>query len=259
MILDRIVADCRKNLIDRKNEISPAEMRKMAAAQPAPLDFKASLQSGRGIRLIAEVKKASPSKGVIRPDFDPVAIARAYAANGAAAISILTEEKYFLGNIGYLKRIKDALGNSRLPLLRKDFIFDAYQLYEARAFGADALLLIVAILSSDELRALLDLSQNLGMACLVEVHNEREISVALDSGADIIGINNRDLQTFKTDLATTGRLRPLIPPGKIVVSESGIKTRADIRQLELLGINAVLIGEAFMSEPDIAKKMRELL
>lgn len=259
MILDRIVADCRKNLIDRKNEISPAEMRKMAAAQPVPLDFKASLQSGRGIRLIAEVKKASPSKGVIRPDFDPVAIARAYAANGAAAISILTEEKYFLGNIGYLKRIKDALGNSRLPLLRKDFIFDAYQLYEARAFGADALLLIVAILSSDELRALLDLSQNLGMACLVEVHNEREISVALDSGADIIGINNRDLQTFKTDLATTGRLRPLIPPGKIVVSESGIKTRADIRQLELLGINAVLIGEAFMSEPDIAKKMRELL
>ncbi|MBN1366375.1 MAG: indole-3-glycerol phosphate synthase TrpC [Dehalococcoidales bacterium] len=259
MILDEIVADCRKDLTFRQNNVSLAEMQKLAPAQPGPLDFKAALQSEKGIRLIAEVKKASPSKGIIRPDFDPVEIAETYAINGAAAISVLTEPKYFMGNIAYLKKIKDALGNRRLPLLRKDFIFDNYQIYEARAFGADALLLIAAILTPDKLKALLDLSTSLGMACLVEVHNEKEVETALSGGAEIIGINNRDLQTFKTDIMTTERLRPLVPPGKIVVSESGIKTRTDILKLEKLGVNAVLIGEAFMAERDIAGKMRELL
>ncbi len=205
------------------------------------------------------MKKASPSKGIIKGDFDPIEIAMTYAVNGAAAISVLTEQNYFLGHLYYLKAIEEALRNKCIPLLRKDFIFDEYQVYESRAFGADALLLIRAILTSARLKTLLELSRNLSMNCLVEVHNEKELETALKTGAEIIGINNRDLQTFKTDLKTTERLLPLIPPGKTIVSESGIKTRADIKKLEKLGVNAVLIGEAFMAAPDIAAKMRELL
>lgn len=259
MILDEIVAACRKDLADRKRDITLPEMKRLAKAQPDPLDFKAALKSDKGIRLIAEVKKASPSKGVIKGDFDPIEIALTYASNGAAAISILTEPNYFLGHLYYLKAVEEALGNKQIPLLRKDFIFEEYQVYESRAFGADALLLIAAILTPDKLKTLRDLSRNLGMYCLVEVHNEKELETALGAGAEIIGINNRDLQTFKTDLKTTERLISLIPPGKIIVSESGIKTRADIQKLEKLGVNAVLIGEAFMAAPDIAAKMRALL
>ncbi len=186
-------------------------------------------------------------------------IARTYADNGAAVISILTEPRYFQGNINHLKDIRGALGNRGLPLLRKDFIFDPYQVYESRAYGADALLLIVAILTPGKLKTLLRLSHELGITCLVEVHNESELDVALRSRARIIGINNRDLKTLTVDLTTTERLRPLIPADRIVVSESGIKDRSDIERLKRCGVNAVLIGESLVSAPDIAVKMKELL
>jgi len=257
MILDEIVSGNMQELEYKKRSLPVAELRRMALEQPPALDLAAALR-GDGIQLIAEVKKASPSRGIIRPDFDPVEIAIIYAGNGAAAVSVLTESGYFQGSLDHLKDIRNALHN-KLPLLRKDFIFDLYQVYESRAYGADSLLLIVAILKLEELQALLRLSHELGMSCLVEVHNEAEVEIALSSEARIIGINNRDLTTFSVDIATTERLSPLIPPDRIVVSESGIKERADIEKLSQLGVDAVLIGESLMAAPDIAAKMRELL
>ncbi len=258
MILQRIVADNRADLEARKRAVPLAELQEMASGQPPPIDFASALR-GDGIRLIAEVKKASPSRGIISHDFNPVEIALTYAGNGAAAISVLTESRYFQGSLDYLKEIKKALGNRSLPLLRKDFIDDPYQVYESRAYGADAILLIVAILTPQSLAEMLELSHQMGMSCLVEVHNEDEVEIALASGAGIIGINNRDLNTFAVDLATTGRLRPLIPPDRIVVGESGIKSRDDMEKLKKWGVDAVLIGEALMSAPDIAARMKELL
>ncbi len=258
MILDEIVEYNRTELGNVKSSVPLEELRKATLGQPEPLDFATALR-GDGIRLIAEVKKASPSRGVIRADFSPVEIARTYAANGASAISVLTEEKYFQGSLDYLRDIRDALGDNKIPLLRKDFIFDSYQVYQARAYGADALLLIVAILSPEKLDELLSLSHRLGMKCPVEVHNEAELETALKSGAGIIGINNRDLTTFKVDISTTRRLRRLIPGDKIVVSESGIKTRDDIKKMKDWGVDAVLIGEALMASTDIASKIKELL
>jgi indole-3-glycerol phosphate synthase len=258
MILDKVVADVSFELLKKKGRVPLDEMKKKALAQPAALDFSAALR-GDSIRLIAEVKKASPSRGTIRQDFNPLDIARIFNNNGAAAISVLTEPKYFLGSIDYLRDIKKALAGKPLPLLRKDFIIDPYQIYEARAYGADCVLLIAAILTPQKLAELLQLSRLIGMMNLVEVHHEAELDTALESGASIIGINNRDLNTFNVDLKTTSRLRPLIPPGRIVVSESGIRSRRDMEQLEEWGINAALIGEAFMSAPDIAAKMKELL
>ncbi len=242
----------------RKKRLPLAEVRRLAKAQPPPLDLAEALR-GDGVRLIAEVKKASPSRGVIREDFNPVAIAGIYAAGGAAAISVLTEAHYFQGSLEYLKDIRNALGENRPPLLRKDFIFDPYQVYESLAYGADSLLLIAAILTPEMLVALCALSYELGLSCLVEVHNECDLETALESGAGIIGINNRDLNTFTVDLATTARLRPLIPADRIVISESGIRNRDDIDNLRRLGVDAVLIGEALMAAPDIAARMRELL
>ena len=258
MILDQIVADNHLELEARKRVTPLAELQRVALGQSPPLDFALALRGDR-IQLIAEVKKASPSRGVIRSDFDPVAIAQIYANNGASAISVLTETKYFRGSLNHLNDIKEALGNKRPPLLRKDFITDPYQIYESRAYGADSLLLIVAILSSQKLKALLELSHELGMNCLVEVHNEAEVEIALRSGARIIGINNRDLKTFAVDLATTESLRPLIPKDKIVVSESGIKDRHDMDKMRQWNVNAVLIGESLISAPDIAARMKELL
>ena len=257
MILVDIVKSKKKELASSKRNFPLEEVKKMILAQLPPLDMAAVLKKG-GVQLIAEVKRASPSKGVIRTDFDPAEIAKIYVKNGAAAISVLTESAYFHGSLEHLKNIRIAV-NNRIPLLRKDFIFDPYQVYESRASGADGLLLIVAILSSQKLSELLQLSHQLGMSCLVEVHDEAELEVALKSGASIIGINNRDLNTFTIDLKTTGRLRSLIPPDRIVVSESGIKSRADIQKLKEWGVNAALIGEALMTAPDIAAKMRELL
>lgn len=258
MILDQIVADKKVELEARKRAIPLFEVEKEIARQPAPLDFAKALR-GKGVRLIAEVKRASPSKGLIRADFDPLGIARTYAENGASAISVLTEARYFQGSLSYLPEIKTALGNKQIPLLRKDFLTDPYQIYESRANGADALLLIVAILTEAKLNELHGLAHQLGMGCLVEVHNESELKIALESNAGVIGINNRDLTTFETDLTTTERLRPLIPEDKIVVSESGIKDRRDMEKLRGWGVDAVLIGESLMASRDIAAKMKELL
>lgn len=257
MILDDIVAAKREELAAIQQHVSLLRLQGMAQAQPPALDFAASLR-GEGIRLIAEVKKASPSAGLIRTNFNPVEIALIYADNGAAAISILTETKYFQGSLDHLRAIKEALVNRRIPLLRKDFIFDPYQVYEARAYGADSLLLIIAILTPDKLKNLLALSRQLGMECLVEVHDETDLEIALKSDAQVIGINNRDLKTFKTDLTTTERLRPLIPEDRIVVSESGIKSRDDLAKLRQWRVNAVLIGESLVASSDIAAKMKEL-
>ncbi len=258
MILDRIVADNSLELEARKRSFLLVELQRMALEQPAPLDFASALR-GESVQLIAEIKKASPSRGVIRSDFNPAEIAQTYAGNGASAISVLTETRYFQGSLNYLKSIREALGNKKLPLLRKDFLYDPYQIYESRAYGADSLLLIVAILNYEKLKELLLLSHELGMDCLVEVHNEAELEIALHSGARIIGINNRDLGTFEVDLATTKRLRPLIPQDRIVVSESGIKNRDDMEKLRKWHVDAVLIGESLISAPNIAAKMKELL
>jgi indole-3-glycerol phosphate synthase len=258
MILDDIVANKRQELEITKRTIPLDEMERLAREQPAPKDFAGALK-GDYIKLIAEVKKASPSKGLICADFDPTKIALTYATNGASAISVLTESKYFQGSLDNLRSIAQALGDNRPPLLRKDFIFDPYQVYEARANGADAVLLIVSILTPAQLGDLLDVSHSLGMKCLVEVHNEGELDTALASHAGIIGINNRDLQTFHVDITVTQRLRSRIPHNRIVVSESGISTHADIVKMTKWGVNAVLIGEALMTAPNIAAKIGELL
>jgi indole-3-glycerol phosphate synthase len=258
MILDDIVADKIPEIEARKRELPLEELKKAASEQPPALDFASTLK-GEGVKIIAEVKKASPSKGVIRVDFNPLDIALTYAENGASAISVLTDNKYFQGSLDYLREIKKALEDKNVPLLRKEFILDEYQVYESRANGADALLLIVAILDTEKLETLLELSHILGMGCLVEVHNESELETALSSGAGIIGINNRDLKTFEVDLDTTGRLRPLIPGDKVVVSESGIKDRGDMEKLAGWGVDAVLIGESLMASDDIAAKMKEFL
>ncbi len=257
MILDQVVANKKQELETSQHNLRLADLRRMALVAPPPVDFASALR-GDGIKLIAEVKKASPSRGVICADFDPVEIAQIYASNGASAISVLTESKYFKGSLNHLKDIKTALGRT-LPLLRKDFIFEPYQVYESRTYGADSLLLIVAILAPRQLVELISLTRQLGMECLVEVHNEAELEIALKSSARIIGINNRDLSTFTVDINTTRRLRPLIPTDRIVVSESGIKDRADMARLRRWGVDAVLIGEALMSAPDITAKMKELL
>jgi indole-3-glycerol phosphate synthase len=258
MILDQIVENSRRELDARKKEIPLEKIKQMALAKPHPLDLVEALRGDR-IRIIAEIKKASPSRGVIREDFNPIDIALTYARNQVAAISVLTENKFFQGSLDYLSDIDRALGKTRPPLLRKDFIFDPYQVYESRAYGADAILLIVAILTFEQLKKLLDLSHQLQMKCLVEVHNEDEVKIADNSRAAIIGINNRDLKTFHVDINTTARLRSLIPADRLVVSESGIKDRSDMEKLQSWGINAALVGETLMASANIDLEMRELL
>lgn len=235
------------------------EIKAKAGEAPPPGDFARAVSEKGGpgaIRIIAEVKKASPSKGVIRSDFSPLEIAKSYEGSGAAALSVLTEEKFFHGSLSYLTLIKDKVG---IPVLRKDFILDEFQVYESRAAGADAVLLIVNILDKVDLKRFIELTKTLGMAPLVEVHTEVELTAALEAGADIIGINNRDLTTFTTDIETTRRLAPLVPDGRIVISESGINNRDDIMELKRLGVSAFLVGTALMREVDEAKKLRELL
>ena len=257
MILDQIVADKKLELASRKLAFPMLGIEKEIAQRDKPLDFAAALKGDR-VRLIAEVKRASPSRGVIRNNFDPLKIAEIYASKGAAAISVLTEARYFQGSISYLLEIREALGEKNLPLLRKDFLTDPYQIHESRAYGADALLLIVALLDEKKLSELMGLTRELGMQALVEVHSEEELKIALDCGAEIIGINNRDLTTFETDLVTTERLCKKIPEGKTVVSESGIKTREDLERLSGCRVDAVLIGESLMASKDIGAKMEEL-
>lgn len=234
-----------------------AEVERRAARRPATRDFTGALRQGVGrIRLIAELKPASPSKGVLREEFDPAALAVAYTEAGAAALSVLTDSRYFRGKLEYLELVKEVSG---LPLLRKDFIIHPYQVYESRAAGADAVLLIVAILEPGILAELYRLATALGMACLVEVHTAGEIEQALLAGAEVIGINNRDLRSFSTDLNVTRSLRPLIPGDLVVVSESGITTRGDMVLLGELGVDAALVGEALVTSPHPGEKVRELL
>jgi indole-3-glycerol phosphate synthase len=255
-ILDEIVAAKRIELTDSKKQISVAELESAAADQPRPLNLSGALLGG-GVRLIAEVKKASPSRGLLMPDFDHLKLAETYAANGAAAISCLTDLR-FQGELSFLQQIKETGASQRAPVIRKDFIFDPYQAVETRAAGADAMLLIVAILEPAQLKELLDAAQAHWMQCLVEVHDEAELETAVDAGAEIIGINNRDLRTFTTDLSVTERIAPLVPRGKQIVSESGIFTRDHLRQMNKVRVNAVLVGEALVTAPDVGEKVREL-
>lgn len=226
-----------------------------AARQEAPRGFRAALAAAPGVALIAEVKKASPSAGEIREDFDPVEIALAYERGGAACVSVLTDRQFFQGDPAYLTQIREAVG---LPLLRKDFILDGVQVVEARAIGADAYLLIVAALEPGQLEGLLAAGRELGIDALVEVHDEAELDAALSAGADLIGINNRNLHTFEVSLGATERLAPRVPAGVLLVAESGIKTRADLERLEASGVKAVLVGETLMRAPDLESAARDL-
>lgn len=253
-ILDRIVADKKKE-VESAKRATPLAILKERIAQQKPLDFAAALR-GKSLKLIAEVKKASPSRGVLCNDFRPVEIALAYARNGAAAISVLTEEKHFQGSLEYLAAIREKVN---IPLLRKDFIFDEWQIYESAAYGADAILLITALLKKETLEAFIKLGESLKLGCLVEVHDVDELFTALVAGAKIIGINNRDLNTFKTDTNTTPRMRMLIPEETIVVSESGINHREDIKKMKEYGVDAVLLGEALVTAKDIPAKIKELM
>ncbi len=256
-ILDRIVADKRDELTAARERVPLTAMRRQAEAAPAPRGFAKALR-GPKIGLIAEAKKASPSRGVLRADFDPVWLAGRYAEGGAAAISVLTDEKHFQGSLGNMRAVREALPQGP-PILRKDFTIDPYHLYEARANGADAVLLIAAILEDSLLRDLMATAEALGLDALIEVHEERELARAPITNAPLIGITNRDLRTFDVDLATTERLRPLAPPDATIIAESGVFTREDMIRLERAGVDAVLIGEGVVTAPDPATKIRELL
>jgi indole-3-glycerol phosphate synthase len=229
-----------------------------AAEAPPARSLAAALRrpAGAAVRVIAEIKRASPSAGPIRPGADPAAIGAAYQAAGAAAISVLTDESFFDGHLSFLGRVRAA---TSIPLLRKDFLIDPYQIVEARAAGADAVLLIVAALTQDALVALLAEARRLGMDALVEVHDADEARRAVDAGAEIIGVNHRNLATFAVDTGLTAKLRPLLPADAILVGESGIRTAADVRGLGAAGAHAVLVGEHLMRQPDPGQALAELV
>jgi indole-3-glycerol phosphate synthase len=256
-ILDEILADKREEVAAAKRREAPAALRARAeACREATRGFRAALASGPRPRVVAELKRRSPSRGEIRPDFDPIGCARAYAEAGAAAISVLTDSKYFGGELSLLAAVRREVS---LPLLRKDFLVDAYQVDEARVAGADAVLLIARALDVEQLRALRERAAALGLDALVEVHDEAEVDAALAAGADLVGVNNRDLATFTTDLGTTERLaKRLVAAGVVVVAESGILTADDVRRLEAAGADAVLVGEALMREPDVGRALARL-
>lgn len=257
-ILDSILAHKQGEVQTRRAALPLAEVQARAKDAPPPRNFLAALQTpkrGR-VALIAEVKKASPSAGIIRPDFDPVQIARAYENAGAACLSVLTEEKFFQGHDDYLKAVLDAVA---IPIIRKDFVVSDWQIYESRALGADAVLLIVAALSPTQIKDYAVLASELGMAALIEVHTEAEMQVALNAGAALIGINSRDLKTFVTDLGTVARLAAMVPAGVTLVAESGLKTPADVHQVADAGAKAILVGETLMRSADIGAAVRELL
>ena len=256
MILDDIAVYRKQQLEREKSAISPEEMKKAAERISAPCkDFGGALKA-EGISVIAEVKKASPSKGVIQPNFDPVATAVQYQQAGARAVSCLTEEHYFQGSSKYLQSIRE---NISLPILRKDFIIDPYQIYEARCIGADAILLIAAMLDTATIREYRKIAEALDLDVLAESHNEAELDSVLEAGCGIIGINNRNLKTFEVTLETTVQLAERVPKGYTIVSESGIRDKADIKLLRSCGAEAVLIGETLMRSGDIAKSLKELV
>jgi indole-3-glycerol phosphate synthase len=252
MILDRIVAQkkeevsrlLRHGFTEPEREIQP------------PRGFRRALLDFSGVAVIAEVKKASPSKGVIRADFDPVGIGRSYQEGGAQAVSVLTDEKFFQGSLAYIPLVRQAI---KLPVLRKDFIIHEIQIREAHAFGADAVLLIAAILERAQLEDFSAQAGALGLDVLTEVHDEEELEKAMAAGSELIGINNRNLRDFSVDLETTFRLQRLIPPAIPVVSESGIRTREEMKRLARHGVTAALVGETLMRQKDPAVALRELM
>ena len=254
--LKTIVENKRKLLVEKKDFFASLKKRIESQRMTRYHIFKNAIAKLGNINLIAEIKKASPSKGIIRSDFDVMKLAKIYADGGAAAYSILTEEKFFLGKPPYIRQVSE---NFSLPILTKDFIIDEVQIYETCLFGSSAVLLIVAILTDAQLKHLIQVAHQLDLDCLVEIHDEPELARALDAGAEIIGVNNRDLRSFEVDLATSERLIPLIPKGKIIVAESGIKSHSEIKRLKAVGANAVLIGETFLREPDVAKKVKEVM
>jgi indole-3-glycerol phosphate synthase len=255
-ILDEIVATKRREVDAGRRRMPIEELEAQALEAPPARSFREALVGPGPIRLVAEVKKASPSAGVIRADFDPIAIARAYQAHGAACVSVLTDVPYFQGHLSYLARVRAAVV---LPLLRKDFLIDEYQVVEARVAGADCVLLIAEILDDPALTRLLDRARGLGMDALVELHDAEQLDRVLAAGADLVGINNRDLRTFVTDLEHTLRLRERVPPGVVLVSESGIRDRRDVERLEAAGVDAVLVGETLMRQTDVGAAVAALL
>jgi indole-3-glycerol phosphate synthase len=256
MILSRIIEEKRSEVERAKANLPLEDLKKTAASIYLKSAFRRNISRPHHINLIAELKKASPSKGILRGDFNPAKIVITYQANGACAISVITDERFFEGKLEYIKLAKEHVS---VPILRKDFIIDEYQIYESLVAGADAVLLIADILSAEELKKLHAIATGVGLDCLVEVHKEEDLGKVLAAGADIIGINNRDLHTFRIDPSVTQRLIRLIPPGKTIVSESGIKTYEDVMFLKSIGVNAVLIGEAFMEAEDIGLKMRQVM
>jgi indole-3-glycerol phosphate synthase len=255
-ILDEIVASKRDEVAAAQRRRPLEELREQAALAPPVRDFRRALAGPGPIRLIAEIKKASPSAQVIRADFDPVAIARIYKEHGASCLSVLTDAPYFQGNLDDLASVRAAVA---IPLLRKDFLIDEYQVVEARSAGADAILLIAEILDDATLARLLEQARSLGMAALVELHDAANLPRVLASGADLVGINNRDLRHFVTDIEQTLRLRDQVPPEVVLVSESGISTRHDVDRLEAAGVSAILVGESLMRATDIGLAVDRLL
>ncbi len=253
-MLTKIVSKKQGEVAARKLRMPLEKLEETIAEMPSPRDFYHALQ--QKIAIIAEIKRRSPSRGLIRKDFDPRKIAAIYEQNNAAALSVLTDESFFGGCDGDLAAAK---GATTLPVLRKEFIIDSYQIFETRAIGADAILLIASILEKRKIRVYHEIAASLGLAALVEVHNRKELDAALFSGARIIGINNRDLKSFKTDIAVSLELAPHIPRGLTAVSESGIESKQDIESLVKSGIHAFLIGSALMAAPDTGAKLRELL
>jgi len=255
-VLKDIVAKKRERIALAKQALPEEELKQRLIGLSPTRPFIEAITKPRQICLIAEIKKASPSKGVIREIFVPVEIARIYEETGVQAISVLTEEDFFSGNLAYLAEVRNAV---KLPILRKDFILEPYQVYESRVFGADAILLIEDLLSRDKIIELTELAESIGLDCLVEVGDEKALKKALNLKVPLIGINNRNLHTLEVDSKTTEKLFTLIPKDKSVVVESGIKTSQDVLFLKILGVNAVLIGTAFMESPDIRRKVEEVM
>ncbi len=256
MILDEIVENKKLEVAESKEGLPFEVLEEQINNALPPRDFFEAIKPNGQLKIISEVKHASPSKGVFREDFDPVKIAQSYSSGGASAISVLTDEKYFKGSLQYLKNIREQV---RTPLLRKDFIIDPYQVYEARLYGADALLLIVAALDQALLVELLELTHSLSMNAIVEVHDEAELDRALAANSRIIGINNRDLRTFDVDLNVSINLSAKVPSDRIVIAESGIGSIDDIDRLRAHGVHVFLIGETFMKAPDPGQKLKELI
>lgn len=255
-ILDRIMATKREEIARDRSEVPMEQLKAIAQQMPSPLGFEDALAAPGPVKLIAEIKKASPSKGLIRADFDPVAIAKVYAESGATCISVLTDAPFFQGSLDYLRRVRNVVD---LPLLRKDFILDTYQLWQARAAGADAVLLIAECLDDCHLRKLHNEAVDMGMSALVECYEPDNLPRVLDAGASLVGINNRDLRTFETDLQHTIRMKERIPANCVVVGESGIHGPDDLALLARAGVHAVLVGEHLMAQDDIAGAVKHLL